>query len=295
MKKTLKVLALCMAAILALGMMVSCSAPAAKTSAPAETSAAAPAETTAATPAETEGEAVAAIKEKGKIVMLTNAAFPPFEYLGSDNKPAGVDVDLAQEIADSLGVELEVVDMDFDGLIAALVAGKGDFVAAGMTVTDERKKSVDFADPYVTSAQYIIVKKGDTSIADAEGLKGKTVGVQKGTTGDMLASGEWDDTLIPAGHCEVEQYKSAIDAGMALVNGKLDAVIVDELPARNIVETNSEVLALVEEPLTMEDYAFAVQKGSDLAAYISDQLNAMKESGKIDELVLKHSSESSAK
>ena len=82
---------------------------------------------------------------------------------------------------------------------------------------------------------------------------------------------------------------------MALVNGKLDAVIVDELPARNIVETNSEVLALVEEPLTMEDYAFAVQKGSDLAAYISDQLNAMKESGKIDELVLKHSSESSAK
>ena len=115
MKKTLKVLALCMAAILALGMMVSCSAPAAKTSA------AAPAETTAAAPAEAEGEAVAAIKEKGKIVMLTNAAFPPFEYLGSDNKPAGVDVDLAQEIADSLGVELEVVDMDFDGLVAALV------------------------------------------------------------------------------------------------------------------------------------------------------------------------------
>ena len=138
MKKTLKVLALCMAAILALGMMVSCSAPAAKTSAPAETSAAAPAETTAATPAEAEGEAVAAIKEKGKIVMLTNAAFPPFEYLGSDNKPAGVDVDLAQEIADSLGVELEVVDMNFDSLLISLAQGDFDIVMAGFSETPER-------------------------------------------------------------------------------------------------------------------------------------------------------------
>ena len=203
-------------------MMVSCSAPAAETSAPAET-AEAPAETATEAPAETpadtttaaeaEGEAIAAIKEKGKIVMLTNAAFPPFEYLGNDNKPAGVDVDLAQAIADSLGVELEVVDMDFDGLIAALVAGKGDFVAAGMTVTEERKQSVDFADPYVTSAQYIIVRKGETGIKTWEDLKDKVVGVQKGTTGDLFASGEYDDTIQP-GCKSVEQYPNAIDASV---------------------------------------------------------------------------------
>jgi len=132
------------------------------------------------------------IKKAGEIVLLTNAQFPPYEYLGDDNNPAGVDIDIAQKIADELGVKLTVVDMDFDGLIPALNGGKGDFVAAGFTITEERKQSVDFSDPYATSTQMVIVTKEDPKVSEAtvDALAGKTVGVQLGTTGDIFVTDE---------------------------------------------------------------------------------------------------------
>ena len=279
MKKTLKVLALCMAAILALGMMVSCSAPAAKTSAPAETSAAAPAETTAATPAEAEGEAVAAIKEKGKIVMLTNAAFPPFEYLGDDNETAGVDVDICQAIADELGVELEVVDMDFKGIPAAIAAGKGHIAAAGMTVNDERKQTIDFTDTYILASQYMLVPVG-SDIKTAADLEGKVIGVQEGTTGDFYT----DDVNAKS----VERYSTPIEAATALMSGKLDAVITDEMPAKAIAEQNSDKLQVVDEKLTEEEYALGIAKESDLLEVANKVIAQLKADGKIDEFVLNH-------
>ena len=302
MKKFVSIL---LAVMLSAFLFTACAAPAESSAAPAESSAApaessaAPAESSAA-PAESsaapeespsesaaaEGEAVAAIKAKGKITMLTNAAFPPFEYLGDDNEPAGVDVDIAKKMADNLGVELEVVNMDFEGLVAALVAGKGDFIAAGFTITDERKESVDFTNKYITSAQHIIVRKGDTEIKDQASLEGKVIGVQKGTTGDLYASDEFDES-IKINAKSVERYKNAIDAGTALANGKIDCVIVDELTAKAIVAQN-DALEYVEEILTEEDYAIAVQKGSDLAAYINAQLDAMTADGTIDQLVLNH-------
>lgn len=200
------------------------------------------------------------IKQAGKLVMMTNPAFAPYEYLGSDNKVAGVDVQLSQAIADKLGVKLEVVSMDFDGLIPALTAGKGNIVAAGLTITDERKQSVDFSDPYADATQLIIVKN-DSSIKSVDDLKGKTIGVQLGTTGDIYAS---DPKTIP--DAKVKEYKTGIDAGLDLANGKLDAIVIDKLPAQNIVSSNKG-LKIIDTPLTDEHYAIAVKKGD--AAFLT--------------------------
>jgi len=228
------------------------------------------------------------VQKEGKLVMLTNAAFPPFEYLGADGNPAGVDIDIAQAIADELGVELEVVDMDFDGIIAALVAGKGDIAVAGMTVTEERLKSVDFSVNYVTSAQYMIVAAGNEDILTSADLEGKIVGVQEGTTGDLYASGEWDGDF---GVAEVLRFKNAIEASTALANGKCDVVIVDEMPAKSIVAQNEGTLMLVDEPLTAEDYAIAMRKDSDLADPINAKLEEMIADGTIEAIILEHTAE----
>ena len=201
------------------------------------------------------GSAVDRIKQSGKLVMHTNAGFPPYEYLGSDNVPAGVDIDICQAIADELGVKLEVVDADFDGLIPSLVAGKCDLVAAGMTVTDERKQSVDFSVTYASATQYIIALESDDSITCVDDLADKVVGVQLGTTGDIYMS---DEGMAK----EIKEYKNALEAGMDLVNGKLDAVVIDKMPAENVVAVN-DGLKLIGDAFGTEEYAIAVAKGSE--------------------------------
>lgn len=221
------------------------------------------------------------IKKAGEIVLLTNAQFPPYEYLGDDNNPAGVDIDIAQKIADELGVKLTVVDMDFDGLIPALNGGKGDFVAAGFTITEERKQSVDFSDPYATSTQMVIVTKEDPKVSEAtvDALAGKTVGVQLGTTGDIFVTDEVEGATV-------KTYKSAIEAGMDLANGRLDAVVVDQLPAQSIVASN-DTLMVYDEVLTTEQYAMAVKKGdTSLLEVINKVLGEMK--GDIEGITQKH-------
>ncbi len=228
------------------------------------------------------------VKEQGKLIMLTNAAFPPFEYLGANGETVGVDVEIAQVIADRLGVELEVVDMDFNGIVTALASGKGHIAAAGMTVSEERLKSVDFSVEYITSAQYMIVPASNTDILTSADLQGKVVGVQEGTTGDLYASGEWDGDF---GVKEVLRFSNAIEASTALANGKCDLVIVDEMPAKSIVAQNEGVLKLVDEPLTLEDYAIAMRKGSDLADIINEELQKMIDDGTVEQLVLKHTAE----
>jgi len=220
------------------------------------------------------------VKDAGKLVMLTNAAFPPYEYLGSDNKPAGVDVDIAQAIADQIGVELEVVDMDFDGLIPALTGGKGDMIAAGLTVTDERKESVDFSDTYADATQLIIISADNTDIASVDALNGKNIGVQLGTTGDIYASDIEGAT--------VSQYKSGLEAAMDLKNGKLDAVILDQLPAQNIVASN-EGLKVIDEPFKDEQYAIAVKKGDEaFLKVINEVIKKLQDEGKVAEWTETH-------
>ena len=229
---------------------------------------------------------VDAIKAAGKIVMLTNAAFPPFEYLGDElnedgtAKVVGVDADIAAEIAKDLGVELEIVDMDFDGIVLAVQSGKGDFGAAGMTVKPEREEMVNFSIKYVKSSQYILVKAG-SDIKTAADLEGKTIGVQLGTTGDFYATEE-----IPG--ATVMPYKDAVTASLDLANGRIDAVITDELPAKAIAASN-EALTLIEEVLTEEEYAIAVAKEkTDLLEAINKTITRLQEEGLIEVFINNH-------
>ena len=228
--------------------------------------------------------AVETIKKNGKVVMLTNAAFAPFEYMDG-SEIVGVDVDIANEIAKELGVELEITNMDFDSIVDYVQSGKGDFGAAGMTVDEERKEKVDFSVEYVTSTQYVIVPAGtDVETFD---LNDKIIGVQQGTTGDMYYASVNDGTgeFIAK---EVKRYKSAVDAANDMKLGRVDCVIIDELPAKKIVENNPDDMLCYDPGWAPEDYAIAVQKGSDLLPVINTVLERLIEEGKIDEFVINH-------
>ncbi|MFA9381147.1 MAG: ABC transporter substrate-binding protein [Acetanaerobacterium sp.] len=219
------------------------------------------------------------IKANGKLVMVTNAAFPPFEYI-MNGEPTGVDIEVAQAIADDLGVELEVLDMDFTLLVESVKSGKADMAIAGMTIKPERLEQVDFSDEYVKSAQHVIIKAGSGVTADA--LDGLTIAVQDSTTGDYYAS---DDIAAK----EVLRFKSGLEAGSALASGKCDAVIIDKLPAESIAANSDGVLEVLPEPLTEESYAIAIQKGQpDLLAAVNATLERLIADGTIDSLVVKH-------
>ncbi|MCF2684151.1 transporter substrate-binding domain-containing protein [Faecalicatena contorta] len=217
-------------------------------------------------------------KESDTLVMATNAEFPPYEYYEGD-EIVGIDAEIAQAIADELGMTLKIEDMAFDSIIPAVTSGKADFGAAGMTVTEDRKKNVDFTDTYATATQVIIVKE-DSDIAGPDDLVGKKIGVQLGTTGDIYA-GDIEDA-------EVEQYNKGFEAVQALTQGKIDAVVIDGEPAKEFV-AQAEGLKILDEAFTEEEYAIAVAKGNDeLVAQINEALATLKESGKIDEIVAKY-------
>jgi ABC-type amino acid transport substrate-binding protein len=233
-------------------------------------------------------DTLAQIKKDGKLVMATNAAFPPFEYIAG-NEPAGVDVDIAAEIAKDLGVTLEVSDMDFNAIIPAVQAGKASLGAAGMTVTDERKQQIDFSDEYVKSAQYVIIMKGSGITADSLGEAGVIIGVQEGTTGDFYAT---DDIKGDPNTEEVARYKNAIVASQDLMNGKCSAVIIDEMPAKSIVAANPDKLELLPDVLTEESYAIAVKKGDTaFLEQVNKTIARLKSEGKIDEFLIQHTGE----
>ena len=218
--------------------------------------------------------------------MGTNAAFQPYEYYDDESGAIiGIDAEVAALICEKLGYELEIVDMAFDSLIPALTSGKVDFVMAGMTVTEERKQSVDFSTSYAQGVQVVIVPEGSdiTSIDDltAEGASHK-VGVQQGTTGDLYAT--WD--IADAGLGSVEPYANGPDAVLALTSGKVDCVMIDNEPAKNLVAAN-EGLKILETPYTVEDYAIAVAKGSELTEKINAALEELISDGSVQAVVEK--------
>ena len=225
---------------------------------------------------EAEGETEAA---GGVLVMATNAEFEPWEFHDGD-QIVGIDPEIAAAIAEKLGMELEIEDMAFDSIIPAVTSGKADFGAAGMTVTEDRLQSVDFTDTYAESAQVIIVKE-DSDITGSADLEGKVVGVQLGTTGDILASEMVGDE-------NVERYNKGFEAVQALMQGKIDAVVIDSAPATVFVE-QGEGLVLCDEKMSQEEYAIAVKKGNtELLEKINTALNELKEDGTIDEIVNKY-------
>ena len=178
-------------------------------------------------------------KDGDKLVMATNAEFPPYEYREGDDI-VGIDADMAAAVAEELGMELEIEDMAFDSIIPAVQSGKADIGVAGMTVDPDRLENVNFSDTYAEASQVIIVKE-DSEIAGPDDLEGKTIGVQLGTTGDIYASDIKDAT--------VEQYNKGFEAVQALTQGKIDAVVIDGEPAKEFVK-EAEGLKILDETLT---------------------------------------------
>lgn len=280
MKK--QVLALFMAAMMA-GSLTACGSSAAD----ATTAAATEAATTQA--AESKEETTKASEETSKaeessgddvLVMATNAEFPPYEY-HDGGEIVGIDVEVAQAIAEKLGKTLEIEDIAFDSIIPEIDSGKADFGAAGMTVSEDRLKNVDFTDTYTTASQVIIVKDG-SDIAGPDDLKGKYIGVQLGTTGDIYASDyEADGSTI-------ERYNKGFEAVQAMMQDKIDAVVIDVEPAKVFVSQN-EGIKILDEALTVEEYAIAVKKGNtELLEQINGALAELKDSGELQAIIDKY-------
>lgn len=227
------------------------------------------------------------IKSSGKIVMSTNAEFEPFEFK-DNNQIVGIDVDIANKIAGKMNAKLSINDVAFDSLVMELKSGKCDFVAAGMSITDDKKENVDFSDPYFDATQSIIVKKG-SSIKSRTDLNGKSVGVQQGTTGDTYCTNEDGTSDVSVG--SVERFDKGADAVTDLLNGKIDAVVIDDFPAQKFVAKHSEQLEKLNDAMTVEHYAIAVKKGDTvLLNDINMVLKEMKQSGELDQIVEKYKS-----
>ncbi len=224
------------------------------------------------------GTSLADIEKAGKIVMATSPDFPPFESL-EGKEVVGIEVEIMEKVADELGVELEITQMDFDLVLPGVQAGKYDVGVSGISVTPDREKNVDFTDPYCLAAQAIVVVEGSPIKSKAD-LEGKKISLQTGTTAEEYCMGEGYD---------VSPFKANTDAQLALVNGKVDAWVIDDLTAAEMVEVynaeNDQKLVILDEAMTTEPYAFAFQKGSDeLVVKISEIINGLVEDGTIADI-----------
>ncbi len=219
--------------------------------------------------------------EKGgeKLIMGTNAAFPPYEYYDGD-KIVGIDAEIAALLAEKLGMELEITDMDFNGIISAVQNGVVDIGLAGMTVTPKRLESVNFSNPYAKGVQVVIVKEG-SDIKKIADLEGKLIGVQEATTGDIYSTDEF-------GEGNIKRYQTGAAAIAALQGDIVDAVIIDNEPAKAFVKENKG-LTILEAHYADEDYAIAVAKdNTELLEKINKALDELKADGSIDKIVNKY-------
>jgi polar amino acid transport system substrate-binding protein len=278
-----KLLALTTALALCLGLTAcgsSAASSAAASSAPAEEPVSAAAEeVTSAAAEETTTDAAITTVTDGVLTMATNAYFPPYEYYEND-EIVGIDVEIAQAIADKLGLTLQVEDMEFDSIITAVSTGKADLGLAGMTVTEDRLKNINFSDSYATGVQSVIVQEGG-DIASLDDLAGKKIGVQLGTTGDIYASDDFGEDYV-------EQYNKGNDAVMALVSGKVDAVIIDNEPAKSYVAAN-EGLTILDTEYAVEDYAACIAKeNTALLDAVNAALQELSNDGTLQSIVDKY-------
>lgn len=221
-------------------------------------------------------------KDDNKLVMVTEAGFAPYEYRDSSGI-VGVDVDIAREIAAAMGKELEIKDVAFDSLINELNSGKADFAAAGMSINEERKKEVDFSIEYVSSKQVVVVRKDYNKIKNINDLNGKTISVQLGSVADTYVTKNFKNSKIV-------RQKKFLSAAEDVKAKKSECIIMDELPAKELVKNNSELIILKIELFT-DKYAIAVKKGNtELLNKINEVLEKLIEEGKIEEFVINHSS-----
>ena len=243
--------------------------------------------------------------EGGKLVVATNCEFEPFEYLDDNGNPTGIDMDIAAALAKELGLTLEINDMPFESVVASVASGTCNIGIAGLTVNAERLESVDFTQTYFSSSQVVIAKSGDSIldivVEDLEdedevaakvaliesALNGKRIGVQNGTTGYSYVSGDSDNYEGVAGATAVG-YPSGALAVQAMLNGQVDYVIIDKVPAEKLVAANdgTELSNVV---LTGEDYAFAVKKGNtEFLNKVNAALTKLIADGTIEEIFQKY-------
>ena len=238
-------------------------------------------ETSEAASEETTDEAAALTTvNAGKLTMSTNAAFPPYEMTTDSGDFEGIDIEVAGAIAEKLGLELQVDDMDFDAALLAAQSGKSDMVMAGVTVTDERQKVMDFSDTYAEGIQSIIVPE-DSDIASADDLAGKIIGTQRGTTGYIYCTDDFGDENVMA-------YDNGLTAVQALNNGQVDAVVIDNAPAKEFVAANPG-LKILDTAYAQEDYAIGVAKGNtELLNAINGALEELQADGTLQSIVDKY-------
>ncbi len=229
-----------------------------------------------------ETSAAEAREDDGKLIMATEAGFAPYEYTEDGSTVIGVDVDIANEIAKAMGKELVIQNMNFDSALLAVQQGKVDFAAAGISVTPEREEQMDFSIEYTTSKQVVVVKKDAGRVASVDALNADTVvGVQGGTVADSYCQ---DDL----GTKDLKQYSKFMEAAMDLKNDKIDCIIMDSLPAEQMVAENDDLEILDGEVFT-DKYAIAVQKGNkEMLDQINEVLQKLVDDGKVDEFIINH-------
>ena len=217
--------------------------------------------------------------EEGKLVMSTNAAFPPYEMTTDDGGFEGIDVEIAQAIADKLGLELQIDDMDFTAALEAVQSGMSDIVLAGVTVNEDRLAVMDFSDSYATGIQVVIVKEGSDVTLD--NLGEQLIGVQNGTTGWQFCTDEFGSEHVVA-------FDNGITAVQALMNDQVDCVVIDQAPAQTFVEQNPG-LTILDTEYAVEDYAIGVAKGNTgLLDTINTVLEELKADGTIQSIIDKY-------
>ena len=276
-----KVFALALTVLMVMSMFAGCGSSntakttTAATEAPATTAEATAAETTAAETAAAELKTI----ESGKLIMSTNAAFPPYEMVADDGSFEGIDVEVAGAIAEKLGLELVVDDMDFDAALLAVQQNKSDIVMAGVTVTEDRQLVMNFSDSYATGVQVVIVKEGSDVTLD--NLGEKMIGTQRGTTGYIYTSDDYGDDHVTA-------YDNGASAVQALLNGQVDCVVIDSAPAEAFVASNAGLTILDTEYVT-ESYAIGVNKDNTaLLDAINQALAELTADGTIQSIVDKY-------
>ena len=222
---------------------------------------------------------------KETLVMATNATFPPYEYYEGE-EIVGIDAELGAKIAEKMGMDFVIEDMEFDAIIPAVTSGKASFGIAGMTPTEERLMSADFSIPYTKGVQVIIVKE-DSAITSADDLfaegASNVIGVQTGTTGDLYST--WD--LEDAGLATVERFSKGADAVLALTQDKVDCVVIDNEPAKEFVAAN-EGLTILETAYAEEEYAICFAKDSELKDQVNAALQELIDDGTVQAIIDKY-------
>ena len=228
------------------------------------------------TPADAEGGLTIV---DGKLTMSTNAQFPPYEMTTDDGGFEGIDVEIATAIAEKLGLELDILDMDFDSALLAVQQGKSDIVMAGVTVNEDRLLVMDFTDSYATGVQVVIVKEGSDVTMDnmGEGL----IGTQRGTTGNLYCTDDYGEEHVVA-------YDDGFTAVQALMNGQVDCVVIDNAPAQEFVKNNAG-LTILDTEYAVEDYAIGLNKGNTaLLDAINGALAELISDGTVQSIVDKY-------